>query len=72
MFFYLSILAAALLLSIIVALLLESQKTSKRFGHLPWVGMTSQQWWKLNYVRAKNFINLKQDFTSITDQVGTE
>lgn len=69
MFFYLSILGAALLAPAIFSALTESRTTSKKFAHLPWVGTTAQQWWKLNYVRIKNFIYLKRDYTSIADQV---
>lgn len=70
MLFYLPVLVVALSFSSVFALLLESWRTSRKFSHLPWVGMTSQQWWKLNYVRAKNFMNLKRDFNCIADQVG--
>lgn len=72
MFFYLSIIGAAIMASLTFAALLESRSTSKKFTHLPWVGMTCQQWWKLNYVRIKNFIHLKRDFASIADQVGVK
>lgn len=70
-FSYLTVVTAALFAFVVLAILFESWKTARKYRHLPWAGTESPRWWKLNYLRLYNFVNLKRDYDSLADKVSS-